>query len=70
MHQYGAVGLDQQEPGGEGEMGFKPANIINGAMGYDESHAVQTIAWTRQAMPTAGGPVQGQGQLRVPGRAG
>jgi hypothetical protein len=42
MDQDGAVGLDQQEPGGEGEMGFEPANVINGATGYDESHAVQT----------------------------
>jgi hypothetical protein len=26
-------------------MGFEPANIINGASGYDKSHAVQTTAW-------------------------
>ncbi len=25
-------------------MGFEPANIINGASGYDKSHAVQTTA--------------------------
>ena len=29
MDQHGPVGLDQQEPGGKGEMGFEPANIIN-----------------------------------------
>jgi hypothetical protein len=29
MHKDRAVSLDQQEPGGEGEMGFEPANIIN-----------------------------------------
>ncbi len=35
MDQDGTVGLDQQEPGGEREMGFEPADIINGATGYD-----------------------------------
>ena len=35
MHQHGAVGLDQQQPGGEGEMGFEPANVINRTTGYD-----------------------------------
>ena len=40
MDQDGTVGLHQQEPGGKGEVGFKPANIINGASGYDKSHAV------------------------------
>ena len=56
MDQHGAVRLDQQEPGGEGEMGFEPANVINGAMGYDKSHAVQTIAWAPQAMSDGGAP--------------
>jgi hypothetical protein len=35
MDQDGTVGLDQQEPGGKREMGFEPADIINGATGYD-----------------------------------
>lgn len=26
-------------------MGFEPANIINGASGYDKSHAVHTTVW-------------------------
>ncbi len=42
MHKDRAVRLDQQEPGGEGEMGFEPANIINGASGNHKSHAVHT----------------------------
>jgi hypothetical protein len=29
MDQHRTIGLDQQEPGGKGEMGFEPANIIN-----------------------------------------
>ena len=32
-------------------MGFEPANVINGAMGYDKSHAVQTTAWGPRAVP-------------------
>jgi len=43
-------------------MGFEPANIINGAMGYDKSHAVQTTAWARQAMPDGGRPVRRKGR--------
>ena len=42
VHQHRAVGLHQEEPGGEGQMGFEPANVINGATGYDETHAVHT----------------------------
>lgn len=42
MHKDRAVRLDQQEPGGEGEVGFEPANIINGASGNHKSHAVHT----------------------------
>ena len=56
MDQHRTVRLDQQEPGGEGEMGFEPANVINGAMGYDKSHAVQTIAWVPQVMSDGGTP--------------
>jgi hypothetical protein len=35
MDQDGTVGLDQQEPGGQRQMGLEPTNIINGATGYD-----------------------------------
>lgn len=35
MDQDGTVGLDQQEPGRQREMGFEPADIIYGATGYD-----------------------------------
>lgn len=41
-------------------MGFEPANVINGAMGYDKSHAVQTIAWTAVAMPTTAGQARAE----------
>jgi len=51
MDQDGAVGLDQQEPGGKGKMGFEPANVINRASGYDKSHAVQTTVWSGGSLP-------------------
>lgn len=51
MDQDRAVGLDQQEPGGKGKMGFKPANVINRASGYDKSHAVQTTVWRGKCPP-------------------
>ncbi len=54
MDQDGTVRLDQQEPGGKGKMGFEPANVINGASGYDKLHAVQTTAWRRAPLPRAG----------------
>ena len=47
VDQHRPVSLDQQEPGGKGEMGFEPANIINGTSGYDKSHAVHTTASQR-----------------------
>ena len=37
-------------------MGFEPANVINGAISYDKTHALQTIAWPGRAVPTAGRP--------------
>ncbi|SEP68151.1 hypothetical protein SAMN05444745_101426 [Arthrobacter sp. OV608] len=51
MDQDRAVGLDQQEPGGKGKMGFEPANVINRASGYDKSHAVQTTVWRGKCPP-------------------
>ena len=33
MDQDGAVGLDQQEPDGEGKMGFEASDVVDGALG-------------------------------------
>ncbi|BCW63640.1 hypothetical protein StoSoilB22_26130 [Arthrobacter sp. StoSoilB22] len=38
MHQHRTIRFDQQEPGGEREMGLEAANVINRTTGYDESH--------------------------------
>jgi hypothetical protein len=46
-------------------MGFKPANVINGASGYDKSHAVQTTVCWRRAPPVLSRP---GGLARPPGQ--
>jgi hypothetical protein len=35
MDQDRTVGLHQQEPGGQRQVGFEAADVINGAAGYD-----------------------------------
>ena len=40
-----AVGLDQQQPGGGGEVGGEPARVVDGAAGDDETHGRQRY-WT------------------------
>src|SRR5688500_5038402 len=70
MHEHRAVRLHQEEPGGEGQMGFEPANIINGATGYDKTHAVHTtpsalpLRLLVRPAPGRGGPWQGEGPSR------
>jgi hypothetical protein len=66
MDQHRAVGLDQEEPGGKGEMGFEPANVINGTSGYDKSHAVQTTV-SPPARPPDGFAWAGSGRAGRPG---
>ena len=66
MDQDRTVGLYQQKPGGEWKMGFKPANVINGASGYDKSHAVQTTAWRTHRKK--GGPLPGRAAGQEAGR--
>ncbi len=38
MHEHGAVGLDQQQPGGAGQVGGEPAGVVDRAVGDHEAH--------------------------------
>ncbi|GAA4973634.1 hypothetical protein GCM10023225_13690 [Kineococcus glutinatus] len=39
MHEHAAVGLDEQQPGGEGQVGAETSGVVDGAAGDDEAHA-------------------------------
>ena len=41
VHEHGAIGLDDQQPGGERKMGGEPAGVVHAAPGDDEPHEKQ-----------------------------
>ena len=39
MHKNTAIGLQYEQPGGERKMGAETTGVIDGASGYDKTHA-------------------------------
>ena len=56
-----AVRLDQDQPGGRGQMGGEPARVVDGAAGDDETHG-------RQRYSTGPGPRDSPRESRSPDR--
>ena len=42
VHEHAAVGLDHEQPGAEGEVRTEPPRIVNGALGNDETHGLES----------------------------
>ncbi|GAA1968089.1 hypothetical protein GCM10009817_04990 [Terrabacter lapilli] len=47
MHEDGPVGLDEEQPGREGQVGGQPTVVVDAAAGYDETHrtTLEEAAW-------------------------